>query len=700
MPVQDTSDTLLPAIDASLDPQAGGKANGKPIFSAEQVAAYLNRTGGGFTDGTNDSGLEGRQNNIGDDNKVITFGFFETLTQVYENGYTYVANNADGVPTLYGLAEAFNFATFNADQRAATREIMQSWDDVAAVSFREVSANDADMNFANLASAPTTQAYARIPTASLDAALGGQVREIGGDSWISASQASNFQLDEGGYGLQTLLHEAGHSLGLSHPGAYNAAPGLSITYAANAEYAQDTRAYSVMSYFQASSLGARHFDFNLSTTVYSGVPLIHDIAAIQRMYGADMTTRTGDTVYGFNSNAGRDSYDFTKTPAPIMAIWDAGGNDTIDASGYATRQVIDLTPGSLSSIGGVTFGTAPSFEQVNINRALAGFGPLARGTYDANMAALSTNPDLGRLTDNVGIAYGAIIENAIGGSGADTIIGNSADNILRGNAGDDLIVAGAGDDVLDGGVGDDEMLGGLGDDSYYVDAVGDIVTELAGQGVDTVFSAIDYKLGDHVEKLALLGTAKIGTGNELDNVIVGNSGSNYLYGGEGIDRLIGGDGHDFLSGGSGADVFVAERNSVATKARGGSFSTDTILDFVSGTDKIDLSGFKISSIELTGMGANKDAGDISFRVFDSVRGAETALGFEIDGIDGPSTFAGPVTIVYINSGGGAPDIALSLIGAAGVTANDFIFNAAPATTTSTSIMQLGLVGVMTSETFA
>ena len=177
--------------------------------------------------------------------------------------------------------------------------------------------------------------------ASLDTLLGGQVREIGGDSWISASQASNFQLDEGGYGLQTLLHEAGHSLGLSHPGAYNAAPGLSITYGANAEYAQDTRAYSVMSYFNASSLGARHFDFNISGTVYSGVPLIHDIAAIQRMYGADMTTRTGDTVYGFNSNAGRDSYDFTKTPAPIMAIWDAGGNDTIDASGYATRQVID-----------------------------------------------------------------------------------------------------------------------------------------------------------------------------------------------------------------------------------------------------------------------------------------------------------------------------------------------------------------------
>jgi serralysin len=55
-----------------------------------------------------------------------------------------------------------------------------------------------------------------------------------------------------------------------------------------------------------------------------------------------------------------------------MAIWNAGGNDTLDASGYATAQLIDLTPGSLSSIGGVTFDTAPSYEQVLANRTAAG----------------------------------------------------------------------------------------------------------------------------------------------------------------------------------------------------------------------------------------------------------------------------------------------------------------------------------------
>ena len=770
MPIEVSSDSVTP-IGASIDGSGGTiHPNGKPIFTATQVAAYLNRTGGGWTDGTNDSGLEGRQNNIGDDNKTITFGFFENQTDVYNNGYVFISPTTG---RLTGYAEYFNFATFSAEQRAATREAMQSWDDVAAVSFREVSANEADINLGNLASAPTTQAYAYLPNSSIDGLNGGQSRKLGGDVWVSKSQASNFQLDEGGYGLQTLAHEIGHALGLSHPGAYNAAPGVSITYGANAEYAQDTRAYSIMSYFNASSLGgARHFDFNVSTTVYSGVPLIHDILAIQRMYGADMTTRTGDTTYGFNSNAGRDSFDFTKTPAPIMAIWDAGGNDTLDASGYATQQVIDLTPGSLSSIGGVTYDTAPSYEQVLANRTAAGFSnaTYTKEVYDANMAALKANPVVGRLTDNVGIAYGVIIENAIGGSGADTIIGNSADNILRGNAGNDLIAGGAGNDLLDGGLGNDEMLGGLGNDTfivdaagdivtelanegidlvqssidyvlganlenltltgaalagtgngldnvitgnelantllggagndrlvgnagndvldggtgndemlggtgndrYVVDAAGDVVTELANEGIDLVQSSIDYVLGANVENLTLTGTARSGTGNELNNVIIGNAAANILSGGAGDDRLVGGDGRDFMTGGSGRDVFVAELNSVKSSGKSGTFSTDTILDFTSGTDKIDLSGFGFKNIDITGLGANRDAGDVSIRVFDSVKGAETALGYDIDGIDGASTYAGPVTIVYINLDGGAPDIALSLLGTGTVTANDFI----------------------------
>ena len=656
-------------IDASIDPQAGGTLNGKPIFSAEQVAAHLNRTGAAFTSKPTDA----KQSDA--DNSVINFGFHASQLDLENNGYVYQWTDGN----YYAVAEYFNFAPFTDAQKAATREAMASWDDVVAVSFRETSADEGDINFGNLASAPTTQAYATLPFDRIysNEFVNSQMKERAGDVWVSASQASNFRLDEGQYGIHTLVHEVGHSLGLSHPGAYNAAPGLSITYPVNAEYAQDTRAYSVMSYFEANSIaGTRHFDFNISTTVYSAVPLIHDIAAAQRIYGADMTTRTGDTTYGFNSNAGRDSFDFVSTPAPIMAIWDAGGIDTIDASGYATDQVIDLSPGSLSSIGGVTHATAPSYEQVLANRAAAGITTLlSRATYDANMAALLANPAVGRLTNNVGIAYGAIIENATGGSGHDTMLGNSFDNVLKGNAGNDIIGAGAGNDTLDGGTGDDTMLGGIGDDLFIVEAAGDVVTELASEGTDTVSSAINYALGANVENLVLTGAATTGTGNELDNVLTGNALGNRLFGGAGNDRLVGGDGVDYFTGGAGNDVFVAEINGSKVASRNGPVSLDVIMDFAAG-DKIDLSGiaaFDFTAANFKGSSANKNAGDISFKIYDSINGAENALGIDIDGIDGPSSFAGPVTVVFGNVDGGAAEFAIALVGVAGVATTDFLF---------------------------
>ena len=122
------------------------------------------------------------------------------------------------------------------------------------------------------------------------------------------------------------------------------------------------------------------------------------------------------------------------------------------------------------------------------------------------------------------------------GTGAAHGRGNALNNTLSGNDAANL---------LDGAAGADMMAGGLGDDTYVVDDLGDVVTESPGGGVDTVHSLVDYSLGAEIEALLLSGTADLnGTGNALNNLLVGNIGANTLDGGAGADQMLGGAGDD------------------------------------------------------------------------------------------------------------------------------------------------------------
>lgn len=308
-----------------------------------------------------------------------------------EEADDYIGNNREGT-----------LNAFTAMQAAAAREVIQIIGDLIDLEFIEVEiGSDTD-------DGPSTgvEAEIRMYNSSLSGTAGGAPAGAGtaGDMWIynyDADTVDDYDLRPGSYHYHLLLHEMGHILGLSHTSFDNSASGFEN----RAAYLQDSALFTMMSYNTAGQAGA---DWD---TGYSSTPMIADIAALQSVYGANTETRTEDTVYGFNATANRTAYDFDQQMEDhgriaAMAVWDAGGIDTLDMSGFHQDAVIDLTQGSSSSVGG----------------------------HDMNVA----------------IAHGAVIENAVGGGGDDDMRGNEVANQLSGGFGQDTLVGKGGDDTLRG----------------------------------------------------------------------------------------------------------------------------------------------------------------------------------------------------------------------------------------------------------
>jgi Ca2+-binding RTX toxin-like protein len=200
---------------------------------------------------------------------------------------------------------------------------------------------------------------------------------------------------------------------------------------------------------------------------------------------------------------------------------------------------------------------------------------------------------------SVSYVLGANLEHlTLTGSAALSGTGNALDNVITGNAGNNILSGLDGNDTLDGMAGNDRLVGGRGNDTYVVDASGDVVVELAGEGVDTVLSSVSYTLGSNVENLSLTGTANLnGTGNTLDNVLVGNSGNNTLNGGKGADSM---------SGGLGNDVYVVDDNGdvVIELAGGGVDRVNASISYVLGDEVENLTLTGTASINGTGNALN------------------------------------------------------------------------------------------------
>ncbi|MBK6998543.1 MAG: M10 family metallopeptidase C-terminal domain-containing protein [Rhodoferax sp.] len=344
----------------------------------------------------------------------------------------------------------------NTTQQTATRTALAAWANVANVSFSELtetSTNVGDVRFAwTNKTDGGSAAWAYYPS---------DFWADGGDVWLSnsatlgaqASSASYWQA--GAYGILLLIHELGHALGLKHTFEDGAVLPANV----------DSVHYSVMSYtpdpnnlfVQYTSNGNSHS--YKSYYVYPDTPMLYDIAAIQYIYGANTSYKTGDDVYTFDP-----ATPFFKT------LWDAGGVDTISADGFSTDCSIDLQPGHYSKL------AIRSNPPTGINWT----SPPPVSTYDT--------------AENLAIAYGCTIENAIGGSGSDSLIGNDGNNSLSGGLGSDTLTGGAGNDTINGGDDSDTAIlaGTLASYAFNYDALSKLLT-ISGTSTGTdIFSNVEF----------------------------------------------------------------------------------------------------------------------------------------------------------------------------------------------------------------
>ena len=349
------------------------------------------------------------------------------------------------------------FRAMSATQQQAARDAFDLYAAVANITFVEVSSN-AQIRLGTNNQGDTSSGYSYLPEPG--------IKQV--ELYLNNSGTYNTDYTPGTFGPSVLLHEIGHTLGLKHPGDYN-----STGDAIDGPFlpaSTDNLDYTQMSYRQSVTNRGQ----------YPVTPMLYDIQAIQYLYGANTSYRSGDDVYKFSNTE------------VSQCIWDAGGYNTFDFSDCTGFTTIDLHAGAFSS----------------------------------------TRLSIG----NVSIAYNVTIKGVITGGGGSTVRLNDAGDTVMGGDGADLVYVGAGDDTVHGGGGTDTASFTGAYAGYKVVRSGDTVV-VTGQGMDTLTGVETLQFGDRTINVAEIVQAVSG-GTSGNDRFVAQSGSEDFDGGAGLDTVV------------------------------------------------------------------------------------------------------------------------------------------------------------------
>ncbi len=449
-----------------------------------------------------------------------------------------------------------------------------------------------------------------------------------------------------GYAFDTIMHEIGHAVGLKHgqedDGVHGVLP---------ADH--DSTEWSIMDYH--AYVGAdgyyRNSEGSGNQTYMTG-----DISALQYLYGANYNTFSSDTVYTWSVTTGQEYINgvgqgASSTNTVYEALWDGGGVDTYDLSNYATDLVVNLSPGEWS-----TFAAA---QLANLDVDAIGAHLPPGNIINAN----EYNHDARSL-----------IEDAVGGSGDDTLIGNATANDLRGGSGNDVLSGGVGNDRLDGGAGSDQAL--------YRGVRGEYVVTVNTDGTTTVADKVAGRDGTDrlasVEIIAFSGSIVVASGGVQDvksptvalNTEIMSGGRQTVHaGGVASATTVDHGGAQFVTSGGITRASRLLRGSEYVSSGGVASGTRVSSG---GAEKVTAGGIARSSTVLSGGSLVVSGGGVASATVVSAGGRETVTSGSIDRLS------------VISSGG------MAFIGSAATVSGTRVLSGATLTVSAGGVVRAGL----------